>query len=363
MTHAGPWVGLGLAVALCATAPAGAHIVYGSKTLSQLVAEADRVVHARIVASGERVGLSTEEGAASRPTVEARVLEVLKGPAGERVRFAQHGHGVAPFAPGDETLLFLVDIERSRELQALESVVSWVSLQEHEDVYPVRGAPGRALLAATRAYVEAAGAPADERAAALRRATLALLTSGDADLAASALRDLVRAPGGGWLAEADLPALLPVLDDPGVSMGVRAALLNTLAVRGWVDADARWSKLLESAPTSRDRVTALRAAGAAAGPALRPTLVALLGDPEAEVAAAAAAALGTPGNADAVPALKAALGHADARVRMAAIRGLGRIQGPAADRVLEEAASSHADPRTRRRARVELDKRAAPPSS
>lgn len=358
MRIAGRW--LGVAAALCAVA-AQAHIVYGTKTLRGLVAEADLVVHARIVSTDQAVSISTERGPLSRPAVEAESVAVLKGSLeAERVRFVQHGHGVATFSPGDETLLFLIDIDRSRELRALarSGAVQWASLQEHSDAYPVVEATRAALLGAIRAYAGAEGASPEARQAELRRATVGLITSGDSHLAASALRDLVAAREAELVTPADVPALRSVLADPAASMGVRAALLTELGRRRLLDPGPVWLELLAEAGPTRDRITAIRAAGASAGPSVRPRLVALLADPDADVAAAAAAALGRPRDDAAVAALAGALSRGDAKVRTAAIRGLGRIGTPAADRALEEAAKSHDDPGTRRRARSELDKRA-----
>jgi HEAT repeat protein len=77
------------------------------------------------------------------------------------------------------------------------------------------------------------------------------------------------------------------------------------------------------------------------------------------VAAAAAIALGAPDNASAVEPLVGALSNASPTVRTAAIRGLGKIATPGARRALEAAASSHPDPKTRRRAQAEVRKRGA----
>ncbi len=348
-----PWLA-GLVGLLCALG-AHAHIVYGTKTLRGFVAEADLVLRARVVSAGERVGASTPSGSVSRPTVVAEVLEVLKGVfEGERVRFAQHGHGVATFSPGEEVLLFLLPIGKSRELAALAraGVVDWVSLQEHDDAYRVRAETRGALLGAVRDYASAQD-PSDP---ALRRATVALLTSGDAGLAASALRDLALAPHSSWIVVEDLSVLRGVVQDPEASMGVRAALLAELDRRGWLDAAPLWPGLLADEVPAPDRITAIRAAAASAGASVRPRLVALVSDPDPDVAAAAAAALGRPRDAAAVAPLEAALAHETAKVRMAAIRALGRIATPAAERVLAGAAASHADPDTRRRARAELAK-------
>jgi hypothetical protein len=347
----------GLAVLLC-TVTAQAHVVYGTKTLHGLTAESDLVLRARIVTVDGGQTASAPQG--SRPGVEAKVLEVLKGFLGEpRVSFAQHGHGVAQFEPGHETLLFLIDIARSRELDALEGRYAWVSLQEHQDEYPLEPATRDPLLRATRAYVAADAVKSPEaRMATLRQATLGLLTSGDPQLAASALRDLVAAPAAAPLVTPEeLPALRAVLDDPKASMGVRVALLTELERRQLVAGPLIWLGLLSDEIPARDRITAIRAAGASAHPPVLARLIVLLADPDANVAAAAAAALGKRGNREAVASLAAALSHDSPKVRMAAIRGLGQIQAPEARQALEAAAASHPDPATKRRARAEVRKR------
>jgi hypothetical protein len=364
----GARAGVPAAAALVCALSAHAHIVYGAKTLHGLVAEADLVLHVRIAAADVMVGASTELGAQVRPGVEAEVLGVLKGAYGRpRVRFAQHGHGVVRFEPGRETLLFLIDIARSRELRAVREagLYEWVSIQEESDEYPLEPPARERVLSAARAYVsaDAAATPA-LREAALRRTTRDLLTSGDADLAASALRDLVLAPAAPLLSAGDLPALLPLLDDPGTSMGVRASLLAELERRRLLDGAPHWLRLLDGGAPTRDRVTAIRAAAASSSSSpVRTRLIALVSDRDEEVAAAAASAIGRPGDTAAVPPLAAALAGDSARVRMAAIRGLSRIAAPDAVRVLEEAAASHPDAATRRRAAAELRKRGALPSA
>lgn len=361
----GPRHVAGLAVWLCAFA-AQAHVVYGTKTLHGLIAEADLVLNARIVTADEGPAPSADRPGASRPAVEAAVLEVLKGNFEKpRVRFAQHGHGVARFRSGDEALLFLHDIARSPELDALgrSGTHSWVSLQEHQDTYPIEPATRDRLLGVARSYAAAdAEASANARTAALRRATVDLLTSGDPQLAASALRDCVLAPDLPLLTVEELPALRAVLDDPDTSMGVRVALLTELERRDLVEGPPIWLRLLADETPSRDRITAIRAAGASSSRPVRTRLIALVASPDVQVAAAAASALGAPGNQDAVAPLTGALSHESATVRMAAIRGLGRIGAPEAQRALETAAASHPDPATQRRARAEASKRRATPS-
>ena len=357
------WRSLALGLALCAVSVvvARAHIVYGTRTLQQLVAESDLVLRARIVSLADRLSLGPEPTGADRPSVEAEVLAVLKGSLeAPRLTFVQHGHGVARFESGQEALIFLNRIGRSRELDVLAAGgdVAWVSFQEHDETYVLTPGNRKPLLAAAPAYVAALGAATPAlRTASLHRASLALLTSGDAQLASSALRDLVVAPEPGPLTAEDLPVLDPVLADPGTSMGVRVALLAELERRGLVQGPSRRLALLSPAVPTRDRVTAIRAAASSGDPAVRSRLVALLGDADPEVAAAAAAAVAVPGRASVVAPLTLALAHESPRVRMAAIRGLGRIATPPALEALETASASSPDPATRRRAQAELRKR------
>jgi len=342
---------------------ARAHVVYGTKTLHGLIAEAELVLHARIVSVEAQPSLPSGAGQTGRPTVVAEAVEVLKGKLeASRVRFVQHGHGVAQFEVGDETLLFLIPIARSRELRALgqEGTHAWVSLQEHEDEYPLDAANRERLLAVAGAYVAADAADSvAARQAALRPATLALLASGDPRLASSAVRDLVLAPEAPLVVAEDRPALEAVLSDPKTSMGVRVALLAELERRGIVEGPPLWLRLMSSEVPPRERAIAIRAAGASAAGSVRARLIALVADPDVDVAAAAAAAIGTPGNRDAVAALAGALTRGAPKLRMAAIRALGRIATPEAQAALESAASSHPDPDTRRRARAEVAKRRA----
>jgi hypothetical protein len=332
----------------------------GTKTLHGLIAEADLVLHARILSVEERLTSGDDAPKASRPTVEAQVIEVLKGALdAPRVRFAQHGHGVVEFAAGDETLLFLVAIARSRELDALgdAGTHAWVSLQEHEDDYPLEASTRERLLAVAGAYIEAdAATSAAARETALRRATLGLLGSGDARLAASAVRDLVLAPDAPLVVAKDRPALEAILEDPTTSMGVRVALLTELERRKIVEGSGLWLRLLSSEVPPPERATAARAAGSSVSGPVRARLIALVADPDAGVAAAAAIAVATPGSRDAVAALARALALGAPKVQMAAIRGLGRVATRDAERALESAASSHPNPDTSRRARAELVK-------
>ena len=339
-----------MTVCLVATGPvARAHIVGNTRTLRGLVAHADLVLRAKIA---KLTPLSrSSEGPGSRPGVEAEVLDVIKGSfEGTRIHFAQHGHGVAPFEPGEETLLFLVAIERSRELDALGRAgeYAWVSLQEHADRYPLDGPGAAATIEAARAYTD----PTPESA---RRATLRMLVSGDSRLAGSAVRDVVAFPDFALLVREDVPVVEQALADERLSIGVRVALLVEVERRGWIEGGAQWDAWLGPQRPSRERIAVIRAAGGAGAVRLAPRLVALLEDPDPGVVAAAAIALGAPGNRSAVAPLSSILDHDSRQVRMAAIRGLGQIGGPEALAALE-AAADHGDESTRRRARAEVRK-------
>jgi hypothetical protein len=352
-----------LAAAVAGAAPgAGAHVVYGTTTLSRLVAESDLVVRVRVVEAqaGPLVLSGPEPG---RPLVRAEVVETLEGVAPEpaaagapaSVRFAQHGHGVAEYAAGDDAIVFLRAIERSRELDELaDAGVRFVSLQEHDEKALVTGAAGEALLAAVRAYagLGAAGPPA-ERLAALRALTLELVGSPVPRLATSATRDLALLGDELPLGPADARRLAAIAGDPAAPLAVRIGLLAELERRRLVDAPLRWAALVREA-RGAERMPAVHAAGAHPSAAVTDALVAVLRGADPFAAEAAAVALGSPGNDAAVAALAQALAGGPPRLRGTAIRGLAGIGTPPARAALAQAAADHPDPDTRRRAAAEL---------
>jgi hypothetical protein len=353
------WAAFASASAIAIAVTARAHVVYGTPSLYQLMAGADRVVRARIVEP--EALLILEEPALRERVVVAQVLETLQGtpPTDEEnpVRFVQHGHGVPEYATGEEVALFLQRIERSRELgrSALVGHVAWVSIQEGDAKYTLDGEAGDAFVEALRRYAELEGlASAEARRAALRRLTLELLGAPDARLASSALRDVVLAPDATpLLTREDLPALEILLRSPDVRIGVRVGLLAELERRALVEGASRWAELLRTTAGS-DRIAVVRASAAHPSQAVTHELIQLLENPDREVAAAAAVALGVPGNGAAVAPLATLLGDPESRVRMAAIRGLGRIATDGARQALEAAATSHPDAATRRRAAAEV---------
>ena len=333
---------------------ARAHIVYGSENLRQQIALADVVARARILDADAVFAL--DDPPLRRPVVDAELLEVLKGDAKPgAVRFAQHGHGVAEFSDGDEVLLFLRRIERSRELDdaRITASIRWFSAQEHDAAYRLTPASRKAFVDAVREYrsIEAIRDP-EARLTAQRRVTLAMLLSDEPRLAGSALQDLAQVEEVELVTPEAVPVLVARVRDPGAPISVRVGLLSELERRSLVAGPPLWVELL-GATRGADRIAAIRAAGRRPGPEVTSALIQLLGGDDLAAARAAAVALGTPGNAAAVAPLAKALDSPDEPLRLASIRGLGRVATPEARAVLDAAARSHPDPATRRRARAE----------
>ena len=134
---------------------------------------------------------------------------------------------------------------------------------------------------------------------------------------------------------------------------MRVALLAELERRKLVPGPPQWVKLLRET-RGADQIAVVRAAAAHPSAAVTQELVALLASQDALLVSAAAISLGVPGNEKAVEPLGRLLASNDERVRMAAIRGLGRIGTPSAQARLAQAAPSHPDPATRRRAGAEV---------
>jgi len=353
----GLWVELMTLVILLASTNTSAHIVMGTKSLHLRVAEADLVVRARVI-DPEFVFISAD-GRTRRRLVEIEILEELKGNAGgRRIRFAQDGHEVAQYRVGQQALFFLRPISKSRELRAIAVAggPTHVSGQEHDEEFVIEGPFGPVLLSATRDLTASeSAATASERVALIRRATLDLLTSGDAQLGASALASLVLAPHAALVTRADLPRLEAFLANGEISTGLRAGLVAELERRGLIDGPAHWLSLLQTA-RPQEMPAAIRAVGFHQSPPVRAILLATLNDPNSkpEIAAECAMALGTSGNVAMVGPLAEALTNGEPRLRNAAIRGLGQIGGPEAHKALEHAARTHPDPATRRSARAKL---------
>ncbi len=338
--------------------PASGHLAQSQQTLLSLVGGSELVARVRIVDPDAIVTL--EATGKRRPVVKGVLREVIKGQGepGSELLFASHGHGVAEYRAGEDVLVFLSPLARVKELAALEKTgLRWVSIQEYDGRYVLGGESTAGVLAAARGYAAVGRLEKPEvRIAALRKVTLQLLTSGDARLAASAVRDLVGARSLPLVTAADVPILLAeVVHDPSAPISVRIGLLAELEHRELLQAAASWESMLSS--TSKpDLLQVVRAAGRHPSPGVNATLKQmLLGD--SQMAEAAAQALGNPSHRDAVPALAKALERDEPRVRMAAIRALGAIGTAAARNALEIASTSHSDPSTRRRAAAEVRSR------
>jgi hypothetical protein len=350
-------------ICLLASTDSSAHIVMGTRSLHLLVVEADLVLRARVT-NPDAVFVS-EDGLSRRQLIEVEVLETLKGRTiAPKVRFAQDGHDVARYATGQEALFFLRPIAKSRELRmlAVPGGPSHVSGQEHAEKFLIEGAHGQTLLSGVRKLARSESASTTvERVTLIRAGTLELLTSGDARLGASGLASLVMTPQAKFVTRADLPRLEKFLKRQDVSIGLRAGLTAELERRGLIDGPAHWISLLENASPS-DLPVAIRAAGPHPSDAVNATLLRMLKDPKSktEIAAECAIALGASHNVGAVSALSDALMKGKPRLRNAAIRGLGQIGGPESHAALDQAAQTHPDSATRKRARAEL--RSAPSS-
>lgn len=338
-----------------------AHIVYGTPSLHELAREADVVVRVR-VATARRV-VRVERPRVARPVVDVVVLETLRGARLTRLTFAPHGHGPAEYHDGQEALVFLRRLDRIPELAgtALSDHVRWASLQETSDALPLGPRTRRVWTDAVRRYLsaEALVDPA-QREAALRETMLALLGSEEPRIAASALRDLVRA-GATTIRPLDAPRLEGLVARATAPMTVRVGVLAELERRRLTDAPPRWARLLGEA-RGRDRLVVVRAAAAHPSAPVTRALLQIVAGGEPEAASAAAVSLGVPGNQDAVAPLEQLLAQDEVRLRFAAIRGLGAIGGAEAVAVLRRTAAFHPDQATRRRARAEeivLERRAA----
>lgn len=346
-----------LAAAGAISAPAAAHLVAGTSTLLALTRDADVVLRARVVDAERFVTL--QDPPMREAVVVVDVLDPLKGAVEPgRLSFVQHGHGVPKYEAGEEVVVFLRGLDRSRELAStpLADAVRFVSTQEAGVKFPVDAATREAFANAVRTYTAVDALPsAEARLAGLRAVTLDLLASPQPTLAHSALGDVVRAPGVPLLQPGDVPRLEQVLRDPEADTGVRIGLLSELARRNLVEAGPRWAALLRETDGA-DRLAVVRAVAAHPGPEVTAALVALLSHDDPFVVAAAAASLGSPGNAAAVAPLAGLLESPEVRIRHAAIRGLGRVETAAARQALEEAAASHPDPSTRRRAAAEVQR-------
>jgi HEAT repeat protein len=319
-----------------------------------LTVGSDLVARARI--ENPAGTLAPSESSAGRPVITAHLLEVFKGPAAlGPVRFAQHGHGVAPFEAGEEVLLFLLEIETSRELAALAgtSDLRYVSLQEHDEKYLLTSESRSGFSAVIRAYLALDSLPSSEaRSGALADLTIQLLRSPRERIAASALRDVI-SMGGALLTERNLPVVEPLIDDRDIAIGIRLGVLAELERLELVAGPSRWARLLRTAE-AQELLAVVRAAGSHPSPEVTAELVRLVRAGEPETVEAAAISLGVPGNREAVEPLSRLLEGPQPALRMAAIRGLGGIATPEAKRVLEATARSHRDAATRRRARAEV---------
>lgn len=316
-------------------------------SLRKLTLEADGIVQARVVAATATI----DAAGIAYPLVHVDVLATLKGAiAPGALAFVNVGTGAATFVDGEEVVLFLRQLDRVAELAAtaLSTRLRWAALPNAGEKLASRPL----VVDAVRGYVALDAIPdPDTRGDALRTLTLRLLKSGDAMLVASVLRDL--APGGdaGALTLADLPAMVPLIENPRVPIGTRIALVAELERRGLVFGPARWVRLLRTSHGT-DLLAVLRAVGEHPSAGVNAQLIEFLGDRDLAVATAAATALGVPGNVEAVRPLASSLARVDTPLRHAAIAALARIGTQSARQALELVAARHPDADLRSRANV-----------
>ena len=341
---------------------AEAHVIMGKKSLHLSVAESTWVVRGRVT-DPHKLFVSTD-GSKRRELVELQVLEIIKGPSRadatdglDAIRVAQDGHEAPTYSVGDEAIFFLGPIEASRELRSLAVAggATHVSSQEHDEAFRIKPPNGQILLTAIRSFARSETlADPKARVALIREATLDLITSGDPQLSSAALASLVLAPHASLVTAPDLPRLLELLAGPKASIGLKAGLIAELERRGFIDGPQYWHGLLEGA-SAAELPAAIRAAGTHSSESVRVALLKLLTSPETApaIAAEAAIALGASPGEEVIRALSAALGSASPRLRNAVIRGLGQMSNEGSQRALYQAAETHVDPATRRRARAE----------
>ena len=343
---------LTLAVGVVRPTDADAQQVVGMASLRQLTRDADTVVRARITTASAAL----EAGGQMVPVVYADVLATIKGAtAPGMLAFANVGTGTARFVDGEEVLLFLRHIERVAELAAtsLQARLRYVAIPNAGEKVIMTDATRLVISDAVRRYAALESIPdAETRGDSLRALSLELMKSGEPFLVASVLRDI--APGGdaAALTLADLPAMVPLIESPHVPIGTRIAVVAELERRGLVFGPARWVRLLRTARGS-DLLAVLHAVGEHPSAGVNDYVIPLLGDRDLAIATAAAAALGVPGNVEAVRPLTASLARDDQALRLVALRSVARIGTQSARQALELIAARHPDPALRQRADVE----------
>ncbi|MCC6848836.1 MAG: HEAT repeat domain-containing protein [Deltaproteobacteria bacterium] len=334
------------------TAGAAAHGPDLPASLRRLTLDADAVVRVRVVATNATI----DAGSVAYPLVHTEVLATLKGAvAPGPLAFASIGAGAAHYLDGEDVLVFLQRSQRVPALAAttLPTRLAWIAIPNAGEKLLAGDRSGAAVLDAVRRYValDALQDP-DSRGDALRALSLQLLQSGEPILVASVLRDVTPGGDAGALTLADLPTLVPVIENPRMPIGTRIALVAELERRGLVFGPARWVRLLRTSQGG-DLLAVIRAVREHPSAGVNAQLIPLLAERDPALATAAATALGTPGNVDAVRPLTASLGRPDGELRQAALASLARIGTQSARQALELAAARHPDPELRRQATVE----------
>lgn len=342
-----PDLAAGVAVRLAPATP--------GRTLWQRTFEAEIVVHARIVHPQWEISIG--EPPTPYPVVEAKVLEVLKGDvAPGRLTFARDGHERPPYALGQETLLFLRPIATSASLAGttVAAAVSWTSLPASVANVQLTSANRSAYLTATRSYAAIVAMPQSaKRGARLRALTMELVISPEPALARSALRDLALAGNAPLLTRAEAGHIGRLVFNPTVPIATRLALLHELERRGLVFGPTAWARLLRETQ-GPELAAVMRAVRGHQSTAVNLELEKMLKGSNRALALAAAHALASVGNDNAVRPFLRRLDTRDPALRRAIVQGLGRIHTQRARQALDLVAREHPDPATRQAALTEV---------
>jgi hypothetical protein len=319
-------------------------------SLSQLFLTADLVAIARIDSVADREFV-VGETATRYEVVAATVTAQYKGDSLSRVEFFQDAHGHAHYQPGDTAVVFLQRMGAEHQLYAIGHAgsVQFVSHQARNTEHRIR--PGELgdytwVLTAYAQQSDSTGSAPGERAGDVSGVLMRMLTSHSRDLMESALLDWENAGQALTWSDAEVRQLRAQTRDPARPIDLRIALLRTLSRRNMAG-DAAWIDLLQN-EDAEDLLLVLRSTRGFESAALRAQIVPLLENPNADVAEAAARALGHPVYAGAEDKLLPLLYGEHRRLNYAAAAALAGINSERSSDVLREAAADHPDAKIRR---------------
>ncbi|RLQ23068.1 hypothetical protein DWB85_03570 [Seongchinamella sediminis] len=341
---------IGVLLALLSAGSAFAHLDAQRVSLSQLFLNADVVAIALIDGISERRFLLDEQATSSQ-VVRAQVQQSYKGSAPAEVDFFQDGHGHAHYVPGDTALLFLDAVSNRAEFAELGPAagVAFVSSQVRNTEHRIEAdalPDYQWILAAYAGFGNSTAITDEQRTGQLKAILLRMLGSNSAELVESGLLDWEHAGATMQLTRDERADLLALIRDPARPINLRLAILRTMDRKQLAD-DKAWVYLLQH--ESADNLPlVIRSTEGYESPAFMPYLIALLKNPSAITAEAAARALGHPVYAGAEDALAALLDAPGQRLNYAAVSALLGLGSDKARSILLEAESSHPNAKVRR---------------